>query len=285
MSVFESLVNGRRDDRISIHDRGLQFGDGLFETIAVRDGTALHLRRHMQRLSCGCRRLAIAHLDIQALTGVLQDKARDYPEAVIKLMVTRGLTERGYAADADLTPSLIVKISDYPDWPQARSQQGITVQLCETRLAAQPQLAGIKHLNRLEQVLARREWRGPSIQEGLLFDHDGNLVEASMSNVFLVMDDTLVTPDLSACGVAGVMRSVILDLARRDGMQIRVQNIPREALATASEVFLCNSLIGIWTVREIRHMAVYGAAPVTAHLRRRLLETAGHDVSETWYPA
>jgi len=139
----------------------------------------------------------------------------------------------------------------WPDYPQQNRREGVQVRFCTTTLARQPALAGLKHLNRLEQVLARNEWQDAQIAEGLMLDENGNVIEGTMSNLFMLQDDILYTPDLSACGVAGIMRETILELARNTDMTVRVTNITKDHLCEADEIFLTNSLIGIWPVNRI----------------------------------
>lgn len=148
--------------------------------------------------------------------------------------------------------------------------------ICLTRLGQNTALAGIKHLNRLEQVLARREWGDPDIREGLLLDAEGNVVEGTMSNLFAIQGSTLVTPDLTRCGVAGIMRTVVLEQAAGLGLGVSVQPLPLAEVEQADELFLTNSLIGVWPVIGLGNCTwVMGA--VTRQLQERLtnLKTEG----------
>ena len=130
-------------------------------------------------------------------------------------------------------------------------ESGVKVIFCEQRLARQPTLAGIKHLNRLEQVLARREWQDPSIQAGLLADTTGDIIEAVSHNLFLVRGESLVTPDLQYCGVAGVMREYLLSLLKYEGVSVQVTTVSRQDILAADAIFLCNSIQGVWPVCEL----------------------------------
>ncbi len=142
------------------------------------------------------------------------------------------------------------------------------------RLGCNPGLAGVKHLNRLEQVLARAEWDDPSIVEGLMRDADGHVVEGTMSNLFAVLDGVLLTPELSLCGVRGIMREIVLETAARCGLAPVERKIPTEALLRADEVFLTNSLIGVWPVRRFESEE-FPVGDVTRRLMGALEETAG----------
>jgi 4-amino-4-deoxychorismate lyase len=191
-------------------------------------------------------------------------------------MVTRGRGGRGYGAQDCGPATRILQRHARPDYPASLQLDGIRVRLCRTRLSHNPALAGMKHLNRLEQVLARSEWVDTGIREGLIFDMDGHLVEGTMSNVFLVLDERLITPRLSSCGVAGVMRSVILELAEALGLPVQLASITAGQLSRADELFLTNSLIGIWPVRSVdkRDCRI---GPVTRQLQDALsgLQTDG----------
>ncbi|MBR9883863.1 MAG: aminodeoxychorismate lyase [Oceanospirillales bacterium] len=240
------FINGQPGDSVSTSDRGLAYGQGVFETILIRSGRALFWEWHMERLEEGCRRLAIP------CDGLLQQLENELPElspdGVLKIVVTRGAGGRGYAVTEPLEPTRIIQLSDLPTWPDNPLQAGIRVRRCRTVLAQQPLLAGIKHLNRLEQVLARAEWADTSIREGLVCDTAGNLIEGTMSNVFFVRDGVLCTPDLSQAGVAGVLRRWVIDMARKNGWPVRVGSFQFDDIESADEVFLCNSIIGIWPV-------------------------------------
>lgn len=282
VSQSDTWINGRHSDRIEVTDRGLQFGDGVFETLRVSGGAARYLGRHLRRLQTGCQRLGIGGLDFEALGGEISARAREAGEAVLKLIVTRGSGGRGYGCEPTLRANRILRLSALPPLPAEASDSGIRARLCRTRLALQPALAGIKHLNRLEQVLARREWDDPAIREGLLQDHDGRLIEGTMSNLFLVRGGELLTADLTGCGVAGVMRSVIFDLARTERLPCSRRALSVEQLRSAQEVFVCNSLIGIWPVCAVDGVGRYRVGPLTRRLQTRLAQ-APEDIEGDWY--
>jgi 4-amino-4-deoxychorismate lyase len=189
--------------------------------------------------------------------------------AVLKLIVTRGAGGRGYRPPSLHMSSRILAMYPWPDYPASCREQGVKVRLCRIPLGRNSWLAGIKHLNRLEQVLARQEWDDPEISEGLMRDSDGNVVEGTMTNLFVVHEQRLMTSSLNACGVAGVMRGYLLDLARQEHMPIEECNISLARLYEADEVFLCNALIGIWPVNEVEGTA-FKPGPVTRYLLQRL---------------
>lgn len=245
-----TLVNGSATGCVAPDDRGLHYGDGLFETLAVLDGRPLLWSQHLERLRSGCARLGIVCPDESRLLEEALTLCRDRSRAVLKLIVTRGRGGRGYRASPDMAATRIVSLHPWPDYPQAWYRDGITVRLCTTALARQPLLAGLKHLNRLEQVLARREWDDPDIAEGLMCDDHGQLIEGTMSNVFMTLPDgTLVTPALDHCGVRGILRDRILAACAQLVLPCEVRPLTTADLDAAGELFVCNSIAGIWPIQ------------------------------------
>jgi 4-amino-4-deoxychorismate lyase len=242
------VINGQAVDGISTLDRGLLYGDGVFETIAVEAGRPRFWLRHLARLSAGCERLGIPMPEGKRLLEESQPVISGVNRGVLKIIVTRGCAGRGYRPADDVIPTRIIQLHPWPDYPGTCHGSGVRVRLCRQRLGHNPALAGIKHLNRLEQVLARGEWDDPGIHEGLQLDGDGCLVEGTMSNLFLIRDRGLMTPDLSRCGVAGILRTVVMELAARVPLPLQVRALGLDDLREADEVFLTNSIIGIWPV-------------------------------------
>lgn len=262
---MESWVDGQASGALSLKDRGLAYGDGLFETIAVKGGQPVLLERHLQRLALGCSRLAMA-----ADHGVIRHEVLAYAAAlgdgVLKLILTRGDSLRGYAADPAATPRRILQGSPPASYPPAHGQLGVCLFPCTTRLSLQPLLAGLKHLNRLEQVIARAEWQGADYAEGLMLDLEGRVIEGVFSNVFVVRDGVLATADLSRCGVAGVMRDELLSQAISLGITTQITDITLDHLQQADEVFVCNSVYGIWPVRAYAALS-WPVGPLTRKLQ------------------
>ena len=245
------LINGKPCEQISVQDRGLHYGDGLFETLAVNDFRVLSWSRHLQRLQYGCEQLGIECPETGLIESEVGQLTSVSSRSVIKIIVTRGEGGRGYRVPERSNTTRIVALYPWPEFLHGQGDTGIRVQICATRLTCNRQLAGIKHLNRLDQVLARKEWTDPEIAEGIMMDATGHVIEGTMSNLFLFRQGELYTPDLSECGIAGVTRANILDLAPTRGGSVQVKKLTLEELLTAEEVFLCNSIIGIWPVREI----------------------------------
>ncbi len=258
-------VDGRPAAQLPVADRGLAYGDGLFETIAVHNGQAPLFSRHLQRLGEGCQRLAI-ELDHSLLKSELLAFFTELGDGVAKLLITRGDGLRGYAAPQPAQPRRILLGNPLPTYPAVNAELGVRLFPCVTRLAEQPLLAGLKHLNRLEQVLARNEWSDPAFAEGLMRDVSGRVIEGVFSNLFLLRDGVLITAELSRCGVAGVMRAEVLAQAERAGFAVQVRDVSYDELLGADEVFLCNSLYGIWPVRELAD-SVWPVGPLTRKLQ------------------
>ncbi len=267
-----TLVNGSAANTVDAGDRGMAYGDGLFETIAIVNGRPQHWEKHLTRLRHGAGCLNIHAPPDETWRSDWQILAQGCPrQAVLKLLLTRGSGGRGYLPAPTLTPTRISRVFELPIWPKTAAEQGVSIRICATRLARNPRLAGIKHLNRLEQVLASAELASFDAIDGLMLDTHGLVIESTRSNVFLVVDDTLVTPTLEHCGIAGIMREVILEACHEVGLRVMEQVVDLESLGRCSEMFVCNSLIGIWPIRQ-----VVGAIPelpvgsVTRGLQSRL---------------
>ncbi len=273
MAVLNSIVNGELSKIISIQDRGFNYGDGLFETIALVNQQPVFWNEHYQRLLKGCEVLGIDCPAEQKLKGDIEKLihlSRNINTAVAKIMVTRGNSERGYQYNDNLVPNVIVSLSAYPSYPSSYWEEGVKVKLCETRLSSQQQLAGIKHLNRLEQVLARNEWQD-EYQEGLMANAAGNIIEAVISNVFIIKDNIVQTPLIINAGVNGIMRNIVLKLCKANGIMAVEDKISLEQVLAADEVFLTNSIIGIWPVKHINSQA-YILGLITKNIMQFLIE-------------
>ncbi len=264
--IAACLVDGKSCSQLPVTDRGLHYADGLFETMAWLNGRVPLFDRHWHRLVEGCQRLSLTAPDRDVVEKEIRFVAGDRHRAVVKLIVTRGDGARGYGVDPGMPTRRIVLSSRWPDRPDQWHEEGIAVRICATRLSVQPSVAGLKTLARLDQVLARGEWQGDECQEGLMLDPDGRLVCGTMSNVFMVCGSRLVTPDLSRCGVAGVMRGLVMDLARETPATLECRDVDPEELGTCDELMLTNSLSGILPVRQLESRALE-VGPVTRRLQ------------------
>ena len=245
------LVNGECREHIEISDRGFQYGDGLFETIAVTNGQPVFIGRHIDRLEAGCRRLYIPFPGAELLTFEAKKLCQHSSKAVLKMILTRGSGGRGYRQPDVIQTTRVLSLHPFPDYPDIYKVQGITALFCDTRLGLNPGLAGIKHLNRLEQILARAEWTNPDIQEGIMLDMNEHVIEGTMTNLFYVKNDTLYTSSLALAGVAGIMRGIIMAMSYDYGFSVIEHTFTKDELLSADEVFVCNSILGIWPIKQI----------------------------------
>lgn len=240
------LINGAppRDltHALPLNDRGFQYGDGLFETARLEHGTVRFLDSHLERLYSGCERLRITAPDPALLRQEIEKVTANLRGAVVKIIITRGAGARGYRPSGGCVTTRVVASYAAPDVEPDRM---LRLRWCETRLGRNERLAGVKHLNRLEQVLAQSEWNDASLDEGLMMDTEGELVCATASNLFLVRDGTLLTPDLRYCGVRGIMRSQVLRAAGQLGIAVSEEPLWPHDLEAADEVFLTNAVRGI----------------------------------------
>lgn len=252
--MTEWFRGGKPIESISLEDRGLQYGDGLFETIAIRGGQPRLWGYHVERLQAGAERLGLPVPTRQALEQELEPAIGradvDTDRCTAKILLTGGRGPRGYRRPGTITPTLLIAVSASAPLPARLYRAGVDVRICNTRLAVQPQLAGIKSLNRLEQVLARNEWQTDTAFEGLLFDTDDRLICGTMSNVFLSDGKSLATPAITRCGVAGVMRRHVLAVLRENGLECEVRDIGRDELRSFEGMLLSNSQFGLLPVRR-----------------------------------
>lgn len=251
-----SLINGSFEQAISALDRGFSYGDGVFRTMRVRNGLPDNWPFHYQKLVADCAVIGIVCPSAELLMSDFQKLFEQelYLEdsiQVAKIIITRGEGERGYAPPVITVPTRVLIKSNLPHYATAHYEQGVQLHVCDTKLAAQPKLAGIKHLNRLENVIARMEWRDEAIFDGLMMNQSNQVIECTMSNIFVRLGNQLITPDLSQCGVAGITRQRILGLSSVLGMIVSIQEISLEQLLGADEVIICNSLYGAFQVTKI----------------------------------
>ncbi len=262
--MMRALVDGVGATAIPVNDRGLNYGDGLFETILVADAEPVWWEQHLARLQRGCDMLKIGMPSNELLLCEALELCRGTTRGVLKIVVTRGSGGRGYAGAADAPPTRILSLHPKPVVPAAQHRDGIIVRWCELRLAVQPALAGLKHLNRLEQVLARSEWNDAQIAEGLMCDADERVVCATAANLFLVRDGELITAPLHRCGVAGVTREWLMRQCA-----VTERDIARVEVESADELFLTGSLRGILPVARLGQRR-WTPGPITRRLQRTL---------------
>ncbi len=244
-------------------DRGLGYGDGLFESMRLHAGRLPWWDRHWARLARGAARLGIPMPDEATVRAEAEGLGGGEAAGVIKLLLTRGRGGRGYQPPAEPQPTVLITRHPLPPaWPD----DGLVLRWCELRLARQPALAGLKHCNRLEQVLARAEWREEAVHEGLLRDDTGALRCATAANVLVRIGGAWLTPRVDAAGVAGVCRGWLLEqgLVREAGADLDLA-----AVEGAEALALCNAVRGILPVARLGARRWDDLAPALA-LRARL---------------
>jgi 4-amino-4-deoxychorismate lyase len=263
-------LNGRPGGALSPLERGLHYGDGLFETIACVGGRPRFIELHLARLRAGCARLGIEFPALAELRREILEVAAGAGRSIVKVVLTRGpAVARGYGTTGAEQPTRLTLRYGWEEEDPRLAAHGVRVRTAGLRLAESPALAGLKHLNRLEQVLARRESPATDFQEALMFSSGGRLISGIMSNVFVVQGGALRTPLLDRCGVAGIMRQVVLREARRAGIVAVEAELEGADLERTREIFLTSAVIGLRPVRELDGRAC-GPGAVTRELQRRL---------------
>jgi 4-amino-4-deoxychorismate lyase len=257
MSVRTS-VDFIETDRLDAADRGVMYGDGLFETLRVVGGGVPLWQRHADRLRASATRLRLAVPDADAMLAEVRRLAEGLDDAVARITVTAGAGERGYARPRPAKPATVIGVAALSLAADVY-RHGIALRLCDTQLGDQPLLAGMKHLNRLEQVLARSEWDDARWQEGLMTDQQGRVICATAANLFAVLAGRLVTPPVDRCGVAGVARAELLGTGGVD-----IEHLSAQQVVEADEVFLTSAVRGILPVRAFAGRT-WQPGPVTRH--------------------
>ena len=250
-------------------DRGLAYGDGLFETMAAAEGAVPLLDYHLERLAIGCDRLAIPVPDLAGLRREIDRGTPARGRAIVKVIVTRGSAARGYTPPDDPSPNVLIGSLPWLAPPAAHYTQGIELATCELRLGENPKLAGLKHLCRLEQVMAQLELKARGFREGLLLSASGLVVGGTSSNVFAVAGGCVYTPQIDRCGVSGVMRRVVLETCATLRLPRAETDMGLETLRQADEVFFTNAVLGLRPVGRLDDVT-YPVGPVTRAIRARL---------------
>lgn len=244
------LINGTEQASLAANDRATQFGDGCFTTARIIDGQIQFAAAHQQRLRQGCERLAIPFADWSALEQEMTMLAKKHDDGVIKAVITRGVGGRGYSPANCSAPTRIVSFAQRPAHYARWQQEGVSLALSEIRLGRNPALAGIKHLNRLEQVLIRLGLEQTDADDALVLDSDGWITECSAGNLFWRQGKTVFTPRLDQAGVDGIMRQYCLRQLASSAFDVVEVNAGLDALALADEAIICNALMPVVPVRQ-----------------------------------
>jgi 4-amino-4-deoxychorismate lyase len=252
-------------------DRALLYGDGVFTTIAIKDHKALLIEAHFKRLLDNCQKLKINNFPIDELKIAFSSAIKNINQGIARITVARSSGQRGYFC-ANPKPVFWITTSDWPAHIEAFRLAGINVRYCEQRLSQNSSLAGIKHCNRLEQVLARNEWQSDEYQEGLMLDTQGHLIEGTMSNLFLVKNNELITPKLALSGIDGIMRQRVIEIAESEDIKVKITDISPENVTSADAAFVTNSVIGIWSINKIENLT-FRKNPLIEKLQHSLYKT------------
>jgi 4-amino-4-deoxychorismate lyase len=262
--MLECLVDGEIASQVSAGNRGLHFGDGLLETIAMRAGRPRFWQGHVDRLAAGCERLGLAAVPQAILLREVQTVSAGQGDCLARIVLTRRTSDPFLEVGShDSATRRIVCALPQPPRPDDLAARGLRARICDLRLATQPELAGVSHLNRLQQVLARAEWTDERIGEGILLDGDDFVVSGISANLFLVFGDRILTPRLDRCGVRGVLRAALIGAFRERCEQRR---IGLDMLPEADEIFLAGAVDGVVPVRAIDHWE-YLVGPVTREVQ------------------
>lgn len=258
------LHNGSPCTESAVSSRALQYGDGVFRTALYHQGELIDWSLHLQKLAEDCQALQITPPDDGALTAEAHEVAQGRGTATIKLIVARQYAGRGYRPSGSQSERWVMALeASAADVPAYR--RGIVTTLSPVTISEQPMLAGVKHLNRLDQVLASCDWPA-DVQEALMRDSAGRLICGTRSNLFVVRNGELLTPKLDRCGIAGIMRLKVLECSRRMNLKHHQIDLLPQDLAQAEEVFLTNSLIGIWPLRQLGAQVWTAPGQVTRQL-------------------
>jgi len=247
------LINGIQSQHIDAMDRGLAYGDGLFSTIKVQYGEMQLWDYHLQRLQLGASKLFFPEIDWQQLSDEVKTVAKtllDTKQSVLKVIITRGSGGRGYSTKGCESPLRIISTGTFPDFYEQWQKQGIDLVLCDSTLSSNSMLAGLKTLNRLEQVLIKKELESKGAVEGIVCDSNGFVIEACTANLFILLHGVWQTPNLEQSGVAGVQRRNIIERAKQANIEIKVTNIHIEQLLDAKAICLSNALMGIVPAKQ-----------------------------------
>jgi 4-amino-4-deoxychorismate lyase len=271
------LIDGKKQSKASIFNRNTQFGDGLFETCLVENKKLLFWSNHFERMKLGCDRLKISMIDE---TLWLSDIKKAFSlmkidNCIVKLVLSRGESLRGYSYKDNIRPIRITIVSELK---KNNQDKGFSLEFCNSGYNSNPKLAGIKHCNRLEQVIARA---GIKVDDGIMLDENENVVSVTQGNIFCIQGNRLITPNLDKCGIEGTRRAVILKIAVDLGFDINIKNLSVAELLRSDEVFISNSIQGVGPVNQIEDFA-YSKHKITEIISEALKEKSTEDNSFIW---
>ena len=269
------IINGEEQSNISVFNRNMQYGDGLFETCVAKDNQILFWDKHLLRLNIGCDKLKIKKIEesiwLEDIKKALSFSSKK--NCIIKLILSRGNSQRGYSYPDDILPVRVVIVSELI---KPQSKQSFSLEYAQSGYHSNPNLAGIKHCNRIEQILARATMKE---DEAIMLDENKNIISVTQGNIYFIFGKRLLTPKLDRCGVIGSRRSLILELAKSIGLDIQEEEISMIQANKADEVFISNSLIGIQSVSSIENCQL-SSSSITDKIKRAF-ESATQDI-KSW---
>ncbi len=268
--IFAGLINGKATTLISLLDRGFAYGDGVFETVRVDRDVPYLWSYHCQRLISGCQKLNILFKDWTLLEQEVKLLCKNLSNygcswGILKIIISRGVGGRSYRPPQNTLPTRVLCLMQGQLPSSECYQEGVNVTICRHRLPYNQQLAGIKHLNRLDQVIARSEWEDEYF-EGLMLDNADHVIEGTMSNLFICSGEELLTPQLDECGVSGVMREHLLVEGWKYGFRCRETCLTLDRILSANGALICNSVIGILPIRRV-NLATVSLPPMIQQLQ------------------
>lgn len=262
-------VNGVQADTVSVSDRGFSYGDGIFTTIKVVDGHCQLLTQHLIRLQQGITALAISQIDFKALLDDIKGKALTLHSGVIKIVITRGIGQRGYSSVGCDSPTTVVSTNPLPSHYELWQQQGIDIGVSTVALGINPLTAGLKHLNRLEQVLVKQQVDEYGWADALVLDCQACIIETSMANIFWRTGDVLYTPSLDFSGVKGLVRQEIMALAQQWSLPMVEDRFKLSSIFDSDEIFITNCLMGVVPITGIESKS-YAIGDLTRRLQKSI---------------
>ncbi len=247
----EFLSNGKFQ-KISPFDRAFQYGDGIFRTFVVENRKPCHWKYHYKKIVEDCLAIKISPPNEKVLLSDIQSLFKTKKKAVGKFIISRGISDRGYKFGTDISHNRFLIKTKMPSYPKEYFKFGINLHVCKQRIFPSI-LSGIKHLNRLDNIMARQEWRDNNFADGILLDQSGNVIECISSNIFMRCGKVIYTPKINQVGIKGVTRGIVIELSQKLGFRVKELVFNLNKLLEADEVLVTNSLFGVLQVKKIKN--------------------------------
>jgi 4-amino-4-deoxychorismate lyase len=239
-------------NKISPFDRAFQYGDGIFRTFVVVNKKPLHWKHHYKKIVEDCLAMKITPPKEKDLLSDIQSLFKSKKKLVGKFIISRGESERGYKFNKDISHNRYLIKTQMPSYPKEYFKVGVNLYVCEQKLNPCI-LSGVKHLNRLENIMARQEWKRDHYADGILLDQNGHVIECISSNIFMRIGKTIFTPKIDHVGIKGVTRELIIKISAELGFRIKEMTFDLNKLLESDEVFITNSLFGVLQVKKIKN--------------------------------